>query len=59
MSKQKYNSPTDALDVLRLAGAGIKEKSLTIKSGTLGLKKIGAVDYLVNYHKYSVSWRPA
>jgi len=57
MIKNKYNTAADALEVLREAGAGIDGKFLSIRSGTLGLKKLGAVDYLVNYHKYFVTWR--
>lgn len=54
--KNKYNSSLDALEVLRSAGAGIRDKTITIKSGTLGLCKLGAVDYLINFHRYIVVW---
>lgn len=54
MSKQ-YN-PSDVLEILHNLGVGIKDRTLTIKTGTLGLKKIGMVDFLVNYHHYSVVW---
>lgn len=53
----KYDAPANALDVLRQAGASIEGRTIIIKSGTLGLHKLGAVDYLVNNHKYIVIWR--
>jgi len=53
--ENKYTKDS-AIDVIRAAGASIKEGIIYIKSGSLGLHKIGAVDYLVKYHKYLVSW---
>lgn len=47
----------NVLEVLRQQGVGIDGKSLSVRSGVLGLKRLGMLDYLVNYHNYYVQWR--
>jgi len=39
---------------LRAAGVKIDGSVLKIKAGTLGIKKLGMVDYLVKVHGYKV-----
>jgi hypothetical protein len=42
------------LEALRRKGVGIEGKWLLVKSGSLGIRYLGAVDFLVNHKGYKV-----
>lgn len=55
--KPKDFSEDKVLWELRSKGLGIKDKVLTVESGSLGLKSLAKLDFLVNYKGYDVYFR--
>jgi len=54
-SKSKYTRES-ALEVLAELNVKPTQRLINLKSGTLGLRRLGALDYLVKFHGYWVSW---
>lgn len=44
-------------DYILADGTVVPNKKIVVKKNSLGLRMFGAVDYLVNYHKYVAVYR--
>jgi len=56
---KKYTEILSALDVIMSVGGKIDREDshhILIKSGALGLHKLGAIDFLRMHHHYQITW---